>query len=395
MRALRRRTRADQCVECGKCTSMCPLGTRADFSARRIAAEGLDFEAGGRGVGVGRCLTCASCEQRCPQEVHFVDFVCGLREFVPEERRRPCPHGAFLDHASRVGLANGDGFRELDWLDEDLQVAEEGSTALFVGCAPLFDAVFGAEYGVRTTAAPAAAVRLLNAAGITPVVIASENCCGHDALWAGDRELYEALARANVGAFQARGVENVLTTCAECARTWQKDYPSLETGYNPRVSHMSQWIAAHLDELHLGGSETGGRVTYHDPCRLGRHLGEVEAPRQVLGALPDVELAEMSRHGRDALCCGTSGFQYCDAESRRLQSERLESARATGARIMVTACPKCRIHFACAQKEDERRGRDHDALDLVDLTELTASRLRESVTSTGPRSGPTQEPVHE
>ena len=113
LRELRRATRADQCVECGKCTSMCPLGTRADFSARRIATEDLSREIEGTGIGVGRCLTCASCEQRCPQDVHFVDFVRGLRSFVPAEHRRPCPHGSFLRHASALGNGSGPSFCSL------------------------------------------------------------------------------------------------------------------------------------------------------------------------------------------------------------------------------------------------------------------------------------------
>jgi heterodisulfide reductase subunit C len=87
--SLRRSTRATLCVECGKCTTMCPLATEVDFSARRIVNQNPQAEMEGHGVGVGRCLTCQSCEQRCPQGVQVTDYVRGLRELVPSNRRRP------------------------------------------------------------------------------------------------------------------------------------------------------------------------------------------------------------------------------------------------------------------------------------------------------------------
>ncbi len=130
--------------------------------------------------------------------------------------------------------------------------------------------------------------------------------------------------------------------------------------------------AGELSFAAANGMET---VTYQDPCRLGRQLGVLEAPRRVLSAVPGVELVEMDRSGADAVCCGTAGFTHCDAASRRLQQERLESAAGTGAQTLVTACPKCLIHFACAQAEDRRRERPSPPLVVKDLTVLTARML--------------------
>ena len=116
---------------------------------------------------------------------------------------------------------------------------------------------------------------------------------------------------------------------------------------------------------------------YEQPLE-GPALEVVEAPRQVLRAFGNGNgngLVEMESSGQDALCCGTSGFIHCDANSRRLQSERLASAEATGADTLATACPKCLIHFGCAQSEDRRRGRHTADIAIEDLTVLAAAAL--------------------
>ena len=359
IRDLRRSSGAMRCLECGKCSTLCPLSTFRNFSAARMAA--IHETATEYASTVNRCLTCGSCEVRCPQGVRFTDFVRGLRMDVPRERS---PHGGVFQASARAGSAHS-----LSWLDPDLRVAEQGEVALFVGCAPLFDVLFAEDLGVRSLDATRAAIRLLNAAGIEPVIVDGERCCGHDLLWDGDADSFRALAKVNAASFEARGVKHILTACAECARTWKVDYAEAVPGYRPRVEHISEWLAR--AELKFVSHE---KVTFQDPCRLARHLGVVDAPRTVLNAT-GAELVEMAQHGADAQCCGTSGFIRCDADSRALQQRRLDDAAATGATRLLTACPKCRIHFACAQREDELRGRSRTRIEIEDIT-MFAERTR-------------------
>lgn len=369
IRDLRRSSGAMRCLECGKCSTLCPLSSLRGFSAVRMAAihePATDLV--DHAHTVHRCLTCGSCEVRCPQNVHFTEFVRGLRaEIAPE----PCPHGAVFQAASRIGRAA----RDLSWLDDGLRVAQTGETALFVGCAPLFDVLFEDDLGVNTLDVARAAIRLLNAAGIEPVIVAEERCCGHDLLWQGDPESFRALAEANTSAFESRGVKHILTACAECARTWKVDYAGAVPRYRPRIEHITEWLAR--SGLSFATTET---VTYQDPCRLARHLDVTDAPRQHLEA-SGATLVEMSRHGVDAQCCGTPGFIRCDADARTLQERRLDEAAATRADVLLTACPKCRIHFACAQNEDALRGRTRPRIAIEDITTFAArtlSRTKES-----------------
>lgn len=374
--SLRMATGAAACVECGKCTTMCPLSFSGDFSARLVAGQNLADEIAGRGVGVQRCLTCASCEVRCPQGVRFTEFARGLREFIPQGARRPSPHGAAFQWAARLAAGPGRHERDRRWVTDDLEIGEEGETALFVGCLPEFDALFVSDLDVAPLEIARSAVRVLNRLGVKPVVLAAERCCGHDLLWAGERETFAALAKANAAAFSARGVKRIVTACAECCRTWRLDYPEAAPGYRPRVQHVAEFLAEAVDRGRARFEGNGDAlVTYQDPCRLGRHLGAYEAPRQVIGAVPGARLVEMRRSRKDAVCCGTSGFIHCDAASRRLQTERLRSAEETGAATLITACPKCLIHFRCAQADMRRRGLEAPAVGVQDFTVFAASAL--------------------
>jgi len=282
--------------------------------------------------------------------------------------------------------------RDLSWIGPELRVSPRGETALFVGCLPLFDAYFGDSLGVRTLDSARAAIRLLNDLGIEPVVLAEERCCGHDLLWTGDRDAFQRLADGNAAAYRKRGVKRILTTCAECCRTWRLDYADAVEGPLPRVEHLAEFLADRVGEgaLAAAGDATRVRVTFQDPCRLGRHLGVVEAPRRLLAGAGETELVEMARSGRDATCCGTPGFTHCDATSLALQRERLEGARKTGATRLLTACPKCLIHFRCAQKLVPRAGGASGAIEIQDLTVFAADRLRSNgKTSERPdRGGP-------
>jgi Fe-S oxidoreductase len=331
------------------------------------------------GGAVQYCLSCGACEERCPQNVQFVDYIRGLRELTPTGARMQCPHGEALHSAAWMMAGAKEYKRDMSWLDEDLKVADKGEVAFFVGCTPLFDVMYSEEHNLKTVEISNAAIRMLNQLGIEPVVLAEERCCGHDQLWNGEPQAFKSLAEANISLYKERGVKHILTTCAECMRTWKMDYAEAAPHYKPKVQHFSEFIAEQVDKGKLKFEENGAnRVTFHDPCRLAHHQGQIQAPRQVLQALPGTDNVEMEHAGRNAYCCGTAGFIYCDAASRQLQEERLAEAEATGAQKMLTACPKCLIHLTCAQTGAKRRGSQAPVIEVKDLTVFAAERLKKS-----------------
>jgi len=163
-----------------------------------------------------------------------------------------------------------------------------------------------------------------------------------------------------------------VTTCPECARTLKLDYPAYVGDHGLEVLHLSELIAeAGLGDLPAATGQVE-RVTYQDPCRLGRHLGVYDAPRKVIADL-GYALQEMDHHRSASLCCGTSCWQSCGQVSKSIQVDRLAEARAAGAGILVTACIKCQIHFKCAQNDPILGGKMN--IEIRDLTTLVAERL--------------------
>jgi Fe-S oxidoreductase len=145
--------------------------------------------------------------------------------------------------------------------------------------------------------------------------------------------------------------------------------------------HVSEYLAEHLGELPLRG-DGARRVTYQDPCRLGRQLGVYDAPRRVLGAVPGVELAEMRRSGPAAICCAGGTWTHCSRYAKQIQVERLREARATGTEVLLTACPKCRIHLRCAMQDPRLQGEIE--IEMRDVAELVADALLQDTGSREP-----------
>jgi Fe-S oxidoreductase len=371
------RTRAWACYDCGKCTATCPISRAgANYSPRRHVLETNMFsESEIRGdESLAACLTCSQCDERCPVQVDYTNLVQGLRELVYDPDSEPeCPHGGALQSVMRMMAKGGTRQSRLDWLDGSLNVNEKkGKVFYWTGCTMYYDAFFQ-EFGMATLEGTKAAIRLLNALGEKPVVSPDERCCGHDLLWTGDRKSFEALARHNVGLVEKSGAELLVTSCAECLRTWKLDYRPYYGKNPPKIMHITELLDERWDDLKLHGVE-GMKVTYQDPCRLGRHLGIYDPPRRTLSSVEGVEFEDMKRSGPGAVCCAGGTWSNCDRYAKKIQVQRLKEARATGAEILVTACPKCQVHLSCAMK-DPNIG-DDISIELRDVAEIVAEALQ-------------------
>lgn len=375
-----KKSRAWACYDCGKCTATCPIvRIGGNYSPRRhVLATNLgqrrDIVENGT---LFTCLTCGLCDRRCPAQVDYTQLVQKLREINHREGVEPeCPHGGALQSVMRMMAGGGTQQNRMGWLSADLKIEpKKGKVFYWTGCTMYYDAFFP-DFQVTTLQGTRAAIRLMNELGVTPVVSPDERCCGHDLLWNGDRKNFERLARHNVKLVAESGARVLVTSCAECLRTWKLDYQPFFESKPPRIAHISELLVDRLADLKFETSG-GRRVTFQDPCRLGRHLGIYDPPRQVLAAVPGVKLTEMRRSGPQACCCAGGTWSNCDRFAKQIQVQRLREARATGADVLVTACPKCQVHFRCAMQDPNLAGDiEIEMRDLAEIVEEAISRQR-------------------
>lgn len=355
------RTRAYLCLDCGKCTSSCPLArVDPEFSPRRIV-ERLVFgepEAVITDPRLWSCMTCGLCSVRCPSGVDFSRFIVEMRAAAFEAGEQGIyAHNGILQEVMRIQTLNVQQDR-IGWLTGDMQTSDQGEYLYFVGCLPYFDVVF-ADLEVNALDIARHAVRLMNKAGITPIVSNGERCCGADLLLAGDVDSFRRLAELNLDLIRKSGATKVVVTCAGCYNALQNDYPA-DVGQLPfEVMHLTEVLAERLQTGEFSLVSPPGRdtstapelVTYHDPCRLGRYLEVYDPPRAVIAATPGLELVEMEDNRERAMCCGSTAWVNCSGCAKLIQREKLRQARETGARVMLTTCPKCQIHLSCASRD--------------------------------------------
>jgi len=357
------------CFQCGTCRAVCPytqVTTDVNgLSARRMLHEaqlGLtDFES----EEIWTCTTCDTCVGQCPRGVEIIDFMRNLRRVevelgvgkIPDSLRRA------MTNIASVGNPFGEAREKRgDWA-ECLAVKPftEGMELLyFSGCFPAYDA--------RARKVAQATAGILEKAGVDFGILGcQENCCGESVRKAGNEKLFQNLAQHNIGVFDENGVKRIITTSPHCYHTFKNEYPQL--GRDFEVIHYTQYLARLIKEGRLKFSkELNRKVTYHDPCYLGRHNGIYEEPREILRSIPGLELVEMSDSRQKSLCCGGGGggIWLDTKKGERLSDLRLEQAMETGASILAVSCPYCLINF-----EDSRLTADNgDNIEVRDIAEL-------------------------
>ena len=370
-------TKTYYCLECGKCTSVCPVA-RYDpsFSPRQMIENAL--------LGFGdellfdkelfSCLTCYTCQQKCPSDIDFPVFVRKARSMAQDDGQHGvCAHSGQLQSLQRLMTSPALKQKRLEWLSKEYRISENSDVLLWVGCAPYFAPIFE-DIEFNALEITKASLKALNLLGIEPKLLPDEKCCGHDALWTGDVETFKKLAEYNAAQIKEAGVKKIVFSCPEGYRTFKLDYPNY-VDLSCEVQHISEFLAEKIGQNGVKLKEIKKKVTYQDPCRLGRHLGVYDAPRKLLESIPGIELVEMTHSGLESICCGTSAFTNCDSYSNMLRAERLCEATETGAELLITACPKCQTHFRCAMTDKGEEHRSTSKIEIMDLANLVASAI--------------------
>ncbi len=247
----------------------------------------------------------------------------------------------------------------------EMMASGESPEVLFwVGCAGSFDD--------RAKKITRSFVQILNKIDVKFAVLGTEeSCSGDPAKRAGNEFLFQMQAMSNIQVLNGYGVKKIVTTCPHCFNTLKNEYPGLGGEYE--VMHHTQFLTGLMNEGRLkveGGAFKGKRITFHDPCYLGRANGEYEAPRNLLAQL-DSELVEMKRCKTKGLCCGAGGaqmFKEAEKGNKEVNIERTEDAIEVNPDIIATGCPFCNTMMTDGVKNSEKE----KSIKIFDLAELIA-----------------------
>jgi quinone-modifying oxidoreductase subunit QmoC len=387
------------CMQCGACTGACPWGEVTSYSPRKIIRDiSLD-----RATNVSvdeaswTCAACNSCVEQCPRGIDFLDLTKSIRHHIVDAGLLPKSFHGMVQSLTKDGNPwAGQKENRLDWAKgaELPDYNQEHEYCLFNCCTTAYDT----SPGKASQKAGIALLSLLNYAGVSYGTLGTkENCCGDVADKIGAADVAADLARKNTEMFQEAGVTKILTLSPHCLNSFKNNYEGLKNVVNVHSTEL-------LDELIQKGSLIPAKsldlkVTYHDPCYLGRHSSIYEAPRRILEAIQGVTLIEMQNNRERSFCCGGGGGgPWKDKVGKESLGEiRIKEALGTGAEVIATACPYCirMLNESIAKLGVGNKIQVRDVAELllqsVDLSDAT---VRTGKNNIGALLGLSQEELH-
>jgi Fe-S oxidoreductase len=421
------------CTECGRCQSQCPawvtgkplspkqviLDLRdhafakapyilaASDEARDKLPEAAKAEAERPLVGtkdqhgvidpdvIWSCTNCGACVEECPVDIEHIDHIDGMRRHqVLVESAFPQEAATMLNNLERRanpwGMAEdrrGDWIAELDFEVPvvDGKIGAEVEYLFWVGCAGALD-----DRAKKTTKAIA---ELLHTAGVTFAVLGPmEACTGDPARRLGNEFVFSMLAQQNIETLNDAGLaagsgKKIIASCPHCFNTIAREYPQL--GGNYEVIHHTQVLAKLVEDGKLKPvNPVQEKITYHDPCFLGRHNKVYTPPREIIDAVPGTTAEEMHRCKNRGFCCGAGGARMWLEEriGKRINTERIDEALALDPDTVSTACPYCLVMLGDAVNAKKAAGEAKENLEVIDVAQLLVRSVR-SGSSRGEETG--------
>ncbi|MET0820099.1 MAG: (Fe-S)-binding protein, partial [Aeromicrobium sp.] len=332
------------------------------------------------------CTNCGACVQQCPVDIEHVDHIDDMRRFqvlvesnFPAElnnifkglERKGNPWG--MNPSARMDWAKGLDF-EVKQVGVDVEDLDEVEWLFWVGCAGAFE-----DRAKKTTQAVA---ELLDMAGVTFAVLGDgETCTGDPARRAGNEIVFQQLAMQNAEVFKETKVKKVVSTCAHCFNSLKNEYA--EFGVELEVVHHTQLLNRLVREGKLTprppvANEEKKKITYHDPCFLGRHNKVYEPPRELLSIIPGAEFTEMPRNSEKSFCCGAGGARMWMEETigSRINVNRTEEAIATGADQIAVGCPFCRVMLSDGLTLKQSEGAAREEVEVLDVAQMLLAGVK-------------------
>lgn len=370
---------ATVCAHCGYCRAVCPtyagVGWESCSPRGRVTLTGYLLEGApvtqAQMTRLFQCTMCGACTTVCPTRIDLRQFWLQARAETVRRDLAPPSFQMVRANVAKTGNIYGyDNAERAGWAEymddapADLFQRETAEVVYFVGCS--------SSFSPRVQRLAESFAKLMTAAGVDFSILGEgEVCCGFPLQVAGLADEYAALMERNLEQVRAKGARTMVFTCPACRLMWMEAYAPHLPGMKFR--HATELLADLTAQGRLALKEEARTVTYHDPCDLARNGGVYDAPRQVLGAIPGVELIEVHERRERGMCCGGGGdLEMVDpALSGRVAARTAGKLAATGARTIVTACPQC-VRTLTRGAEQAAPG-----VEVLDVVELLARALDE------------------
>jgi len=380
----------EACTRCGECLKYCPVYAqkgkeeidprgkiqafksfiRSQYGlwAKIFGPKKLDEEKLKKfSEMVYRCTLCGECNVSCPVSIDAKHLWTALRETLVEMGHFPEVAGRMKANVLQAHNLSGEENEErtewlefLDELPDHHYQKEKAEIAFFVGCV--------ASFFPLVQKIPLAFAQILDKTEVDFTLLGGEEwCCGFPLIGAGMKKEAEVLMQHNLEMVKNKGVKGLVFACPSCHHTWMEEYQT-----EVKIFHSTQFIKKLIDEGKITFREKEERVTYHDPCDLGRASGVYEAPREILRAIPGVELVEMAGSREQCKCCGGGGnLEMVDSKlSAALAQEKINQIQATGADTVITACQQCvRTILTTARRKEI-------PINAMDITEFVLKTMK-------------------
>ncbi len=370
----------DACTRCGRCQDLCPAyNTEKPLSPKQFIQDLKgEWERTAGGVKnedglidkviqeetLWSCTACLACQVNCPVSIPTFDKNIEMRRYLTLTLSKTTSETRLLfknlqQKVDPYGMGKRQRTEWTEGLDIKNAAEQQVEYLYWVGCVASLDD--------RNRKVAKSFATLLNKAGVSFGILGQdETCCGDPARRCGNEDLYLGIAQGNVELLNELGIKKIITTCPHCLHTLKNEYPQI--GGNFEVYHQSEFIWKLMNEGKLAVNPAiDGKITFHDPCYLGRVNRVFDEPRNVVDKVSKGSYVEMERNHDRSFCCGGGGGRiWMEEHHKRINHARIDEAIALEANTVVTACPYCLIMMEDAIK-DKEKGETMKALDLSEI----------------------------
>jgi len=351
----------DKCFQCGTCTSQCRVAEIVPaFNPRMLhnyVKIGLEDEL----LETFKCVLCARCKELCPRGVDTRSLRIAIRQHMVSRQKHPQNLNLMKDAiAAKQNVANFPNIDRAMWAEflddppDDLYIRDKAEVIYFVGCM--------ASFSPAVQSIPGTFVTFLDKVGVDFTIMGEEEwCCGYPLIVAGMGAAIDPLKEHNLKKIKEIGAKTMVFSCPSCYHTFKHEYQEAEV----EMLHHTEFINQLIDEGKVKLSATKKRVTFHDPCDLGRNSSVYQAPRKIIASIPDIEFVEMKHNQEYALCCGGGGdLEIVEAELPvKIGKKVIEQAEEVKAEALITACQQCKRTLVNAAGKGSK-------LKVMDILEL-------------------------